>query len=70
MCCKLSSYFPNMLHNRIAVSVSIQSPHKFINSFSVKDLSSIEGKKLDDFKLPLGQRDALTIDCSCAGRVI
>ena len=30
----------------------------------------IEGKKLNDFKLPLGQRDALTIDCSCAGRVI
>ena len=70
MCCKLSPYFPNMFHDRVAIPVPIQSPHKFINSFSVKDLACIEGKKLHNFKLPLGQRNALAIDCSCPGRVI
>lgn len=43
MCCKFSAYFPNMLHNCIAVSVPIQAPHKLINSLTVKNLSCIEG---------------------------
>ena len=43
MCSKFSAYFPNMLHNCIAVSVPIQAPHKLINSLTVKNLSCIEG---------------------------
>lgn len=43
MCCKFSAYFPNVLHNCIAVSVPIQAPHKLINSLAVKNLSCIEG---------------------------
>lgn len=67
---KLGADLPDMFHDRIAASASVQPPDKLIDPLTVKNLSGIHGEQLNNVKFPFGERNTFPVQMYGTGGIV